>query len=280
MKTFIKFGFAAVVVAQLFSATAFAQSCGKKGYPVYRGGYGYAPRYGGVCSKPVQPYPGNCVKPVQPYPGDCVETVVPYPGAGGVVAAPAPDEDLPIVHFGEELTLDAQDQSYGPRAGFVVLQIGEVSLPAKIITWEDAAVTFVLPELDRDGETAARIVIALPNGSVVDSIDVQVAGAEAVADDAPQSDLDPLLGLWQAVTTDAAGNVNKVLMNMLPGGNAELTVPTANGSATVKGKVLLADGDFRLDLGTRVLTVGKVVSAAADKVVLQRAEGQINFTRP
>ena len=275
MNRFFHLGLAAIVVAQLGSGAALGQY-GSRGAcqssPKYAGGYGYRP----VCPQPRPDYgyigarPPACNKPAPPAPAPVVD--------------PPEFDEAPIVTPGEKVTLDAEAVSYGRQPGFVTLHLGRTCLPATIIDWRPEAVTFIIPEARQEGP--ARLVVALCDRREVDSLDVQLAAAPLAADTGGDladghSPLDPLLGLWQAVTADAEGNVNKVLMDMLPGGNARLTVPTGSGgTATVEGKVSLDDGNLNLDLGSRVLTVGRVLSATSDRVVLQRGEGRINFTRP
>ena len=109
----------------------------------------------------------------------------------------------------------------------------------------------------------------------------QPVAAPPAESEAPNK-LAPLLGLWEAATQDAEGNVTRILLNLNADGSAEMTVPTATG-----GKVTLerdfaidAEGTFKLTGGSSELVLGNVVEAGAEKVVLDRGGAKITFLRP
>jgi hypothetical protein len=87
-------------------------------------------------------------------------------------------------------------------------------------------------------------------------------------------ELEPLLGLW-VNESDAAGQpIAKI--NLANDGNATLTVNTAVGQADVKKPFAIEDDTFKFDGDD----LAKVVSADADKVVLDANGTALTFVRP
>ena len=132
-----------------------------------------------------------------------------------------------------------------------------------------------------DAEQFAEISAEEPVfASAERSVAQPLAGPPAAAE--VPNELAPLLGLWEAATQDAEGNVTRILLNLNADGTAEMTVPTATG-----GKVTLerefaidAEGTFKLTGGSSELVLGEVLEAGADKVVLDRSGARITFLRP
>lgn len=113
-----------------------------------------------------------------------------------------------------------------------------------------------------------------------DEAALEVAITEFATPKVP-NDIEPLLGLWEAVTMNAEGEVQKLLLDLNPNGDAKLTAPTAaGGQATLQRPFAIEDGLFKLGEGEDEMILGEVLSADADEVVLAREEGEITFTRP
>lgn len=105
--------------------------------------------------------------------------------------------------------------------------------------------------------------------------------ATAQAEPAVPNELQPLLGLWEAVTRDADGQLNRILLDLNEDGTAEMTVPTAGGGQVkIEREFAVEDGVFKLANDNGELVLGNVVEAGADKVVLERGGANITFLRP
>jgi hypothetical protein len=109
-----------------------------------------------------------------------------------------------------------------------------------------------------------------------------VTAAKVAAQQQPAVDpaLKPLLGIWKAVARDADGKVQTVLMNLESDGYATVSVPDGEGRTTVRKKFSIDDGRLVLSDGNALTELGKVVSATADRVVLDRDGSQVTFLRP
>ena len=103
----------------------------------------------------------------------------------------------------------------------------------------------------------------------------------AAVDGAVPEELRAILGLWESKSTDAEGQVSSIELNLQETGDATLTVQAAGISpVSVTRKFAVNDGLFTLGDGEGKLTLGKVVSADADQVVLDAAAGRLTLTRP
>lgn len=95
------------------------------------------------------------------------------------------------------------------------------------------------------------------------------------------NELQPLLGLWEAVTKTADGQLSRILLNLNADGTAEMTVPTAaGGEVKINREFAVAEGEFKLTDGESELVLGGVLEAGAEKVVLDRNGAKITFLRP
>ena len=105
--------------------------------------------------------------------------------------------------------------------------------------------------------------------------------AQSDTESAVDNALLPLMGLWQAVTKDAEGQTQRVLLNLEATGFATLTIPNADGGDTsINRKFAVENDQLNLIDGENRLTLGRILSADAEKVELVRAEGKITFVRP
>ncbi|MGH7127675.1 MAG: hypothetical protein ACREIV_03840, partial [Planctomycetaceae bacterium] len=108
-----------------------------------------------------------------------------------------------------------------------------------------------------------------------------VVPAAAAPAPAVNPELLPIMGLWETVTVDETGRENTLRVNLEPTGDATVTVDAAGiGPVTLKRKFAVQDGNFNLIDGQDVLTLGKVVSANKDQVVMERDGAQLTFVRP
>lgn len=106
------------------------------------------------------------------------------------------------------------------------------------------------------------------------------ADSPAAASAVP-AELVPILGLWETETTGADGATKKFQLNLAKDGSATISVDgKAVGSGESKQTFEVADGNFNLVNGDKKTTLGKVVSADKDKVVLNRNGKAITFVRP
>ncbi|MGD9855774.1 MAG: hypothetical protein AB7U20_12590 [Planctomycetaceae bacterium] len=140
--------------------------------------------------------------------------------------------------------------------------------PADVAPAIDAATTPPVTPAPADSATIAAPVAADP-----------VAAATAPAIELPtaapiQSELEPLLGLWINESDAADQPIAKI--NLANDGNATVTVNTALGQSEVTKPFAIADGTFKLDGND----LAKVVSADANKVVLDANGTNLTFIRP
>src|SRR5690606_13223832 len=87
-------------------------------------------------------------------------------------------------------------------------------------------------------------------------------------------ELEPLLGLWVNESETDDQPIAKI--NLASDGNAVVTVNTALGQQEVRKPFSVEDGTFKLD-GSEL---AKVISANADKVVLDATGTNLTFGRP
>ena len=132
-----------------------------------------------------------------------------------------------------------------------------------------------------DAERFAEVSAEEPVFAAAEPAAEQPIAAPAAAPEVP-NDLAPLLGLWEAATQDAEGNVTRILLNLNADGTAEMTVPTATGGKVTLEREFAIDaaGTFKLTGGGRELVLGDVDEAGAEKVVLDRGGAKITFLRP
>jgi hypothetical protein len=113
----------------------------------------------------------HCYKPVYPV---CTQTiVVQVPVVVDQVAVAQPVMQVPV---GSTLTL--QSPGLGAAAGQVMLQIDKVAVPAMVNEWTMDAVTTTLPMLGLGGQVFADIVMVRADGSVANSIKVELINAQ------------------------------------------------------------------------------------------------------
>ena len=116
--------------------------------------------------------------------------------------------------------------------------------------------------------------------SFQDLFDSAVGGDEGLVDSPVPNDLQPLLGLWEAVTRDANGELNRILLDLRADGTAEMQVPSAGGGqVTIEREFAVEEGVFKLTGETDII-LGNVLEAESDKVVLDRSGAEITFLRP
>ena len=70
-------------------------------------------------------------------------------------------------------------------------------------------------------------------------------------------------------------------VNLTADGKAEVTVEDNKlGKRSFNGALDISDGNFNVKEGDQNMTLGKIVSANKDLVVLQRGDTTMSFTRP
>jgi hypothetical protein len=112
----------------------------------------------------------HCYKPVYPV---CTKTiVVQVPVVVEQVAVAQPVMQVPV---GSTLTLQAL--GLGHEAGQVMLQVDKIAIPAMVNEWTDGAVTTTLPMLGLGGQVIADIVLVRADGTVANSIKVELINA-------------------------------------------------------------------------------------------------------
>jgi len=104
--------------------------------------------------------------------------VVPVSTISPVVAefaelAPTPVEaPLPQLHAGAAVTVPGS--SLGSAAGRIVIQTGELALPAQVQQWNDDGVDCVLPLVGVAQPVRAQLHVVLPNGSIALTVDFEL----------------------------------------------------------------------------------------------------------
>lgn len=95
-------------------------------------------------------------------------------------------------------------------------------------------------------------------------------------------ELEPLLGLWQTVTTDPNGEQRVTQVDLDSTGAATVTVDSTLGKVSIKRKFSIDDESklFSLVGEGEPIVLGKVVSADKDQVVLDKDGATLTFTRP
>jgi hypothetical protein len=89
-------------------------------------------------------------------------------------------------------TLTLQSPGLGDAAGQVILQIDKIAIPAMVNEWKMDAVTTTLPMLGLGGQVIADIVIVRADGSVANSIKVELINAQPqTAQAAPAGGVQP-----------------------------------------------------------------------------------------
>ncbi|MCA9023568.1 MAG: hypothetical protein KDA86_00005, partial [Planctomycetaceae bacterium] len=138
-----------------------------------------------------------------------------------------------------------------------------VTTPAEAAIATDAAATpATAPEI-------AAPVVADPA-----TADPAAPQADLPVDAPAQSELDPLLGLWVNENDSPDQPIAKI--NLVDTKTAQVTVNTALGQTEVTKSFALEDGTVKLDGAA----IGTVVSADANKVVLNSNGSDITLIRP
>jgi hypothetical protein len=75
-------------------------------------------------------------------------------------------------------TLTLQALGLGNEAGQVMLQVDKIAIPAMVNEWTDGAVTTTLPMLGLGGQVIADIVLVRADGTVANSITVELVNAQ------------------------------------------------------------------------------------------------------
>ena len=113
----------------------------------------------------------HCYKPTYPV---CSQTiVVQVPVLVEQVAVAQPSMQVPV---GSTLTL--QSLGLGDAAGQVMLQVDKIAIPAMVNDWKNDAVTTTLPMLLLGAPVVADIVIVRVDGTVANSIKVELINAQ------------------------------------------------------------------------------------------------------
>lgn len=116
----------------------------------------------------------HCYKPSYPV---CSHTiVVQVPVVVEQVAVVQPSMQVPV---GSTLTL--QTLGLGDAAGQVMLQVDKIAIPAMVNDWKNDAVTTTLPMLLLGSPVIADIVIVRVDGTVANSIKVELINAQPQA---------------------------------------------------------------------------------------------------
>jgi hypothetical protein len=116
----------------------------------------------------------HCYKPT--YPVCSHPIVVQVPVVVEQVAVAQPVMQVPV---GATLTLQAL--GLGNEAGQVMLQVDKIAIPAMVNEWSNDAVTTTLPMLGLGGQVIADIVMVRADGTVANSIKVELVNAQPEA---------------------------------------------------------------------------------------------------
>ncbi len=115
-------------------------------------------------------------------------------------------------------------------------------------------------------ENSTASSAAVPNGTATSFLD---------------SALVPLLGMWKAVARDAEGQLTTNELKLDANGWATLVMPSENGgTTTLERRVALENGELKLSNENSTVTLGKLANADANRLTLERANGQVTFVRP
>jgi hypothetical protein len=98
--------------------------------------------------------------------------VVPASATMVEVAEQPVTAELPRFHAGS--TVAVQAASLGATPGQVVVQIGDVALPAEVKQWNDGNVECTLPRMGLAKPSRAMLHIVLPNGSVAQTVEFEM----------------------------------------------------------------------------------------------------------
>ena len=140
---------------------------------------------------------------------------------------------------------------------------------AAVTTPADAAIA-----TDAAATPATAPEIAAPVVADPATADPAAPQADLPVDAPAQSELDPLLGLWINENDSPDQPIAKI--NLVDTKTAQVTVNTALGQTEVTKSFALEDGTVKLDGAA----IGTVVSADANKVVLNSNGSDITLVRP
>ena len=91
------------------------------------------------------------------------------------------DVAQPVMQVPAAATLTLQSPGLGDVAGQVMIQVDKLAIPAMVNDWKNDAVTMTLPMLGIGGQVIADIVIVRADGSVANSIKVELVNAQPQA---------------------------------------------------------------------------------------------------
>lgn len=90
---------------------------------------------------------------------------------------------LPVVPAGATLALEGEN--LGDREGRIVLQIGQISMPAKIEKWDGKLATVTLPSVGLTQATTAQVHVFTADSKLANTVAIQLVPAvEEAADEA------------------------------------------------------------------------------------------------
>lgn len=113
----------------------------------------------------------------------------------------------------------------------------------------------------------------------------ETVSSEAAIPEPAKSLLDaalvPLLGMWKAVARDPDGQLTTIELKLDANGWATLVMPAEDGGRTsVERRVVLEDGELKLNGEKSSVSLGKLANADANRLTLERPNGQVTFVRP
>ena len=135
---------------------------------------------------------------------------------------------------------------------------------------------------EEHGNSGRGLIAAQDEAAAGNDEAMEIALANFTQTEAPtiQSELAPLVGLWQATTEQSSGELQTVFLEVFDDGTATLTVPDdRGGTVSINRDVSLTEGNLLLSSGEKALNLGKVKSATEKLVVLTRKEGDLIFQR-
>lgn len=117
-------------------------------------------------------------------------------------------------------------------------------------------------------------------GQNLDSLNAQLDALAQAGPAGLDPALLPLVGDWEAEIAGPNAAPQRILLSIRANGMASISIPTSGqGSTTLSRRMVFQDGMLSLEDGGQSMSLGRLMQADANQLILERSSGRLNFAR-